>query len=127
MTKVFNKSSEKEKRRNLRKNLSPIETKLWHRFKGRQIGGYKFRRQYSIGRYVDDFYCPKVKLALELDGRTHDENDEVRIYDKKRQEYIESFGVKFLRFSNWEIIENIEGVLDRVLSVCEELEDSKGK
>ncbi len=127
MTKIFNRSSEIEKRRSLRKNLSPAEIKLWHRFKGRQIGGYKFRRQYSVGPYVVDFYCPAVKLALEIDGRTHDENDEVRTYDRQRQEYIESFGVRFLRFTNWDVYNNSEGVLEKIRLVCRELDENSKK
>ena len=127
MTKVFNRSSEKEKRRLLRNNLSPTEIKLWHRFKGRLLDGYKFRRQYSVGPYVVDFYCSAVKLALEIDGRTHNENDEVRIYDRQRQKYIESFGVRFLRFTNWDVYNNSEGILEKIPLVCRELDENLKK
>ena len=124
MTKIFNRMSEKEKRRILRKTLSPAEIQLWQRFKDKQLGGYKFRRQYSVGPYVVDFYCPAVKLAVEVDGRSHDANDEMRSYDRQRQNYIESFGIRFLRIANWEVMRDLEGVLKNILIVCGKLDNT---
>ena len=60
-----------------------------------------------------DFYCPAVKLAIEVDGISHDVNDEVRAYDRQRQVHIESFGIRFLRFTNREVYDNLEGVLQK--------------
>ena len=69
-----------------------------------------------MGKYVIDFYCPKLKLAIEIDGQTH--LDQVaRIYDQERQKYIESFGIKFLRFSNYEVYENLDAVIEKIKAV----------
>lgn len=78
------------------------------------MAGYKFRRQQSIGPYIVDFYCPRLKLVIEVDGDSHF-LDEAIEYDRKRQKYIESFGTKFLRFTNLEIYENIDEVLEEIL------------
>lgn len=107
---LFNDESKKRLRQTLRRNSSKAEQVLWQYIKNKQFFGYKFRRQFGIGCYIVDFYCPKLKLAIEVDGATHSTFDEIR-YDKHRQKYIESFGIKFLRFTNIDIYENIEGVL----------------
>ena len=73
--------------------------------------GFKFRRQYGIDAFVVDFYCPSIKLAIEIDGDIHLSSD-VNANDLVRQQYLEQFGISFLRFSNEEILENIESVLD---------------
>lgn len=83
------------------------EMMLWSRLKGKQIG-QKFRRQHGIGRYIVDFYCPKLQLAIEVDGDDHSERLE---HDKERDEYMCSIGNTVLRFSNYEVNTNLEGVL----------------
>lgn len=83
---------------------------LWRHLKGKQLGGLKFRRQYSVGAYVLDFYCPECKLALEIDGSSHDAED-AQAYDTARQRYIEALGIRFLRFTNQDVYNNVEGVL----------------
>jgi len=114
MTKVYNKESEKFKRKLLRKNMPKAEVILWTKLKGKELSGYKFRRQYSVEKFVIDFYCPKLKLAIELDGDSHYvEGADER--DKERQKIIETFGIHFLRFNNREIHENIDGVLNKVI------------
>ncbi len=113
MTRYFNREGEKEKRRVLRTTMPPAEVILWQRIRGQQLG-YKFRRQYSVGPYVIDFCCVQEKLAIELDGESHyAEGASER--DKKRQEFIENFGIRFLRFTNVEIYDNIEGVLQVIV------------
>jgi very-short-patch-repair endonuclease len=114
MTVVFNKHKMKKRRQTLR-NLAPrAEVVLWRYLKDKRLSGYKFRRQYSVGPYVIDFYCPKIKLAIEVDGPTHF-NKEARIYDRVRQEYIEQFNIRFLRFMNSDVYNNIEGVIEKIL------------
>jgi very-short-patch-repair endonuclease len=105
MTQNFNKTSEKEKRRQLRKDQTYCEKIVWHYLRDRRFLGFKFRRQYSIDQFVIDFYCPVLKLAVELDGSIHDEPDQ-KEYDKHRQEYLESFGVTFVRITNDELMSN---------------------
>ena len=113
MTQFFNKSEETEKRRRLRNDMPAAETVVWSRLRRKQVCGCKFRRQYSVGPYVLDFYCPALKLAVEIDGDSHfvaDAND----YDEQRQAFIESFGVRFLRFANRQVSEDLEGVLEAI-------------
>ncbi|HLC90080.1 MAG TPA: endonuclease domain-containing protein [Patescibacteria group bacterium] len=112
--KIFNKSSEKRTRQKLRNEMTPAEKKLWYYLKNKQLGGYKFRRQQGIGQYIVDFYCPRLKLIIEIDGDTHFEEKMMR-YDFERQRQIESLGIKFLRFTNLDIYENIESVLEEVI------------
>ena len=119
MTKVYNKEIEKCKRRLLRKNMPQAEIILWSNLRNKILRGYKFRRQYSVKNFVLDFYCPKLKLAIEVDGGSHFiEGADVR--DKERQTIIETFGISFLRFTNKEIQENINGVLEKIMENIQE-------
>ncbi|XOU95074.1 MAG: endonuclease domain-containing protein [Candidatus Kerfeldbacteria bacterium] len=106
----------KERRQKLRRESPKAELILWRYLKGRQIGDFKFRRQYSIGGYVVDFYCPELRLVIEVDGPTHFLTKEAKINDKKRQEFIETFSIDFLRFTNYDIYNNIEGVIENILN-----------
>ncbi|MCL5062816.1 MAG: endonuclease domain-containing protein [Nitrospiraceae bacterium] len=118
MTKVFNTTDEKIKRRMLRSNMPQVEVILWSKLKNNGLKGYKFRRQYSVEKFVIDFYCPKLKLAIEVDGDSHFvEGSKIR--DKERQAIVESFGITFLRFTNREIYENINGVLNKIVEHIE--------
>jgi very-short-patch-repair endonuclease len=97
----------------LRNNMAQPEVILWSKLKGKQLDGFKFRRQYGIENFVIDFYCPQVKLAIEIDGDSHfSENSQEK--DKWRQKIIEKYGINFLRFTNIEINENLTGVLDEI-------------
>ena len=113
MTQIFNRHEELEKRRALRNNASKAEAMLWQHLKGKQLGGLKFRRQYSVGVYVLDFYCPACRLALEIDGSSHDAEN-AQAYDAARQQYIEALGIRFLRFTNQDVYNNVEGVLTMI-------------
>jgi very-short-patch-repair endonuclease len=99
----------KQRRRALRKNLSKSEAIMWKNLSHRQMHGYKFRRQYSVDQYVLDFYCPELKLAIEVDGDSHFIPG-AEDYDKSRQAYIEAYGIRFLRFTNTDVCENLDGV-----------------
>jgi very-short-patch-repair endonuclease len=104
MTKHYNKRSEKQKRRILRKGMTFCEKVLWIHLRRKQLG-VRFLRQYSIDQFVIDFYSPEIKFAIELDGDVH--NDPIqKEYDAKRQEYLETFGITFLRLTNDELIGN---------------------
>jgi very-short-patch-repair endonuclease len=109
----YNKTSLKEKRIYLRKNQTPAEKLVWGFLRNRQMKGLKFRRQYSVGNYVIDFYCPKLKLAVEIDGNIHD-LPEQKGYDIKRQQYIEQFGIKFIRIRNEELFGNANKTFDKI-------------
>jgi very-short-patch-repair endonuclease len=105
MTKHYNKSSEKEKRRKLRQYQTNAEELVWRYLRNKQMLGYQFKRQYSIDHFVIDFYCPELKLAVELDGESHN-NPEQREYDIKRQKYLEEFNIKFVRIKDEELLGN---------------------
>jgi len=105
MTQNFNKVSEKEKRRRLRRDQTFCEKIVWNYLRDRKTLGYKFRRQYSVDHYIIDFYCPELKLAIELDGSIHDEPDQ-KENDAYRQEYLEKYGITFVRITNDELMGN---------------------
>jgi very-short-patch-repair endonuclease len=114
MTKIFNKNEIKKKRQELRNNMPPAEILLWYELKGKKILNYKFRRQYSVGRYITDFCCPRAKLIIEIDGDSHFIDNYAREYDNKREEYLRSIGFNILRFTNLEIYYDLERVLNKI-------------
>ena len=99
--------------------MPKAELVLWTKLRSKGFDGYKFRRQYSVGKYVVDFFCPKLKLAVEVDGDSHFSEESER-GDRERQNFIESFGISFLRFTNNDIYENLDGVLERIEGSIEE-------
>jgi len=113
MAEFFNRGSEKDKRQELRNSMPKAEVLLWVRLKGRQLLQCKFRRQFSIGAFVIDFYSPEIKLGIELDGDSHF-GEGARQYDHERQTFIESFGIKIIRFLNVDIYENLDGVMEAI-------------
>jgi very-short-patch-repair endonuclease len=113
MTRIYNRASDKEKRRELRKNMTRAEVLLWIQLKNRELLGQRVLRQYGIGSYVVDFYIPKFKLAIEIDGPSHLEEGAGK-YDAMRQSYIEALGVRFLRFKNDEVYGDLNGVLQTI-------------
>jgi len=104
MTKHYNKKSEQEKRRLLRSRMTYCEKIVWTHLRKRQLG-FRFLRQYSVDHFVIDFYCPELKLAVELDGDVHN-LPEQKEYDIARQKYLEKFGIKFIRIKNEEFLGN---------------------
>ncbi len=84
----------------------------------------KFRRQYSIDQFVIDFYSPELKLAIELDGNVHDDKDQ-KIYDVKRQEFIETFGITFLRLTNTELLENANLAFAKIEEAIKQLKQRR--
>jgi very-short-patch-repair endonuclease len=93
--------------------MPDAEVILWSRLKGRQLLGCKFRRQYSVGSFVIDFYSAEVRLGIELDGDSHFQMGAAE-YDQKRQQFIEFFGIRIVRYLNTEIYENLDGVLEAI-------------
>ena len=107
-----------KKCRNLRKNQTDAEKKLWAILRNRQVSRTKFRRQFSIGRYILDFYSPEYRLGIEADGGGHYE-DRGRQRDKLRTRELSKLGVKILRFNDLEILNNIEGVWEVIRETIE--------
>lgn len=112
-----------ERCRNLRKNQTDAEKKLWTVLRNRQLGGAKFRRQFSIGRYILDFYSPEYKLGIEADGGQH-YTDEGRQRDKLRTRVLAQLGVQILRFNDREILSNIEGVYKMIYNTIEKMKSN---
>jgi very-short-patch-repair endonuclease len=122
MGRIFNRQRENHKRRTLRTEMPRAEGILWSKLRRRQMMGYKFRRQFSVENYVIDLYCPKLKLAIEVDGDSHFIGDSPE-YDVKRQIEIENYGIAFLRFQNEEVYKNLNGVLITIEEKIKELEN----
>ena len=91
----------------LRKNMTKEERRLWYEYLSKYP--QRFRRQVTIGHYILDFYCAAAKLAIELDGSQHYETDGQQ-YDEKRDAWLESQGIQVLRFSNTDVLRNLDGV-----------------
>ena len=92
------------KRRKLRNEMTYCEKIVWLQLRIKQMG-VRFLSQFSIDNYVIDFYCPKLKLAVEVDGDIHNDPEQIE-YDKQRQSYLEKYGFEFIRISNLEINQN---------------------
>ncbi len=120
MINIFNRSSMKYRRQVFRRNMPKAENILWSRIRLKQIGSYRFRRQYSVGTYVLDFYCPELKLAIEVDGESHFHSD-AEEYDKERQEEIKGLGIDFLRFQNDDVYNNLNDVLQIIYEKIESI------
>ena len=109
MRTVHNLKNKKEFRKRLRNSSTPQEIILWSRLRNSRLG-YKFRRQHSIGKYIVDFYCPKRRLIIEIDGSQHIDSE----YDKKRDGYLENLDFKVLRFWDNDVNNNLDGVLLKI-------------
>ena len=98
------------KAKELRDKLTPAESILWEKLSGNKFLGFKFRRQHPIGCFIADFYCHKAKLVIELDGNIH-EVPENKEYDQGRDYEMREMGLKVIRFTNEQVLSNIETVL----------------
>lgn len=94
-----------------RRLATPAEALLWQALRGRQLGGYRFRRQHAIRQFIVDFYCHDAKLVIEVDGSSHDGAEE---YDAERQLILEALGFRVLRFTNEEVLTSLPAVLQRI-------------
>jgi very-short-patch-repair endonuclease len=110
---INNRPELKEYRRNLRNNSTSAEAVLWTYLQKSQLEGRKFRRQHSVGNYILDFYCPSEKLCVELDGAGHF-TEEGLLYDTERTEYLNSVGIKVIRFENKSVFDSVNYVLEDI-------------
>ena len=99
--------------RELRKNQTGAEELLWSRIRRKQILGVQFKRQKPIGKYIVDFYGVEAKLVIELDGSQHFEPD-ARAYDFERTQFLESQGLKVIRFDNLQVLNELESVMEKI-------------
>ncbi len=103
----------KQRSRRLRENLTDAERHLWAKIRMKRLKGYQFYRQKPIGDYIVDFFCPRAKLVIEVDGSQH-ASDETIEYDRIRDEYMSSLGLRVLRFTNTEVLKCVEGVVESI-------------
>lgn len=103
--------STKEKRRDLRNSMTESERIIWSRIKSDKPG-FRFRRQFSMGYYIADFYCPKKKLVIEIDGAVHSNQGK---YDAIRDKFMKDFGMKVFRFRNDEVRNNLNVVINEII------------
>jgi very-short-patch-repair endonuclease len=114
-------STAKAAARDLRGRETRAERMLWAMLRDRRLNGIKVRRQHPIDRYVLDFYCADVRLAIELDGEIHHNQLEM---DTFRTRYLEACGIKVIRFRNGQVFTDLASVLDQITSTYSELADS---
>jgi very-short-patch-repair endonuclease len=106
----------KEFSRELRREMTEAETALWWKIRKRQLKNRQFYRQRIVGNYIVDFYCPEGKLVIEIDGSQH-YSEPGKEKDRLRDKHMADLGLKVLRFSAREVMENLEGVLE-VINRC---------
>jgi very-short-patch-repair endonuclease len=102
--------------RRLRQSATDAEMRLWSRLRGKQLEGFRFRRQHPMGRYIVDFFCPEAKLVVEADGGQHADNEA----DSIRADWLLAQGYRVLRFWNNDVLANTEGVLLTILEALRE-------
>lgn len=105
----------------MRANPTEPEKRLWRSLSNSQLSGFKFRRQAVVSRYIADFLCPQKRLVVEIDGDTHDAD-----HDSKRDQQLRRLGYETLRFSNDDVMKNVEGVLERILDHLQKLDQPDG-
>ncbi|MEK7308497.1 MAG: DUF559 domain-containing protein [Nitrospirota bacterium] len=106
--KILYNPKSKQLARELRSQGVLSEVLLWNQLKGRKLCGYQFMRQKPIGNYIVDFYCSKLKLVIEIDGKSHDGRFS---YDMKRQQFLESMGLTVIRFNDADVKRDMNNVL----------------
>ena len=112
-----NDAAQKEQRKALRNNMTPSEALLWRSLRGSRAGGWKWRRQQGIGPFVLDFYCPALRLCIELDGSAHDYTYE---YDNQRTDYLNAQDIRVVRFTNDQVFNSYDGVVAEIIRICSE-------
>jgi very-short-patch-repair endonuclease len=98
--------------RELRANETAAEARLWSVLRAKRLGGFKFRRQHPMGKYIADFVCLPARLIIEVDGATHGDDQEEQ--DAERTAYLEKHGFRVMRVGNTEIYENLDGVAESI-------------
>ena len=110
---IHNERDQKLLRQSLRNNATPAEAILWRALKGKQVDGLKFRRQFGVGPYVLDFYCPELRLGIELDGGVH-QTSYTHEYDEMRTRFLKENRIRVLRFENEVVYNNIQGIIEAI-------------
>ena len=114
-----NQIDQKILRQTLRNNATPAEASLWRALKNKQVENLKFRRQFGFGPYILDFYCPQIRLCVELDGEVHRSYD-TEMYDMVRTEFLQKNNVHVIRFNNEIVFRNTNGIIEEVIRYYDE-------
>ncbi len=109
--------SVEERARQLRKDMTPSEKRLWASLRARRLEGYKFRKQHALGRFIVDFCCTRAKLVIEVDGPIHSDRKE---YDLERTQVLRTYGYRVLRYANQQIDDDLDTVLESILAALKE-------
>ena len=99
--------------RDFRKNPTKAEACLWKILRAKRLDGFKFRRQHPMKDYILDFYCPELKLAIEVDGQVHMDEEQIK-YDQERTNILMEYGISVIRFWNSEVQNDITSVVNRI-------------
>jgi very-short-patch-repair endonuclease len=113
-----NDAAQKDLRKTLRNNMTAAEALLWRSLRGSGADGWKWRRQQGIGPFVLDFYCPALRLCIELDGSAHDHTYE---YDEQRTAYLKVQGIRVVRFTNDQVFNSYNAVVAEIIRICSEM------
>ena len=108
-----------ERARELRRRMTPPEARLWVCLRGKRLAGLKFRRQHPIGPYVLDFYCAVAKLAVEVDGRSHEHPERIA-HDARRTAWLREQGVRVVRLAAEDVRVHLDGVVDFIKRTAQE-------
>ena len=118
-----NRSSFKQRRKNLRNYSTKSEIILWQKIKNQQLK-VKFRRQYNIGYWIVDFYCNELKLIIEIDGSIHYEEENIK-HDQTRQNILEKQGYTVIRYSNHKVLDDIDSVVSNIKMAIQTLQSNR--
>ncbi len=116
--KIYYDSRLKQLARNLRNNSTLSEVLFWNEVKGKRINGFQFLRQMPIGNFIIDFYCPKLRLAIEIDGDSHGFDEAIQ-RDKFKEKYLSKLGIHLIRYDDNELKSNIQGTIDHLIDWIE--------
>ena len=116
--KIYYDSRLKQLARNLRNNSTLSEVLFWNEVKGKRINGFQFLRQKPIGNFIIDFYCPKLRLAIEIDGDSHGFDEAIQ-RDKFKEKYLSKLGIHLIRYDDNELKSNIQGTIDHLIDWIE--------
>jgi len=113
---LFYNTKLKKYSQELRKNMTEAEKLLWSKLRRKQLKDSQFYRQRIIGNYIVDFYCPKSKLIIEVDGGQHYSNIGNK-KDRMRDNYLKGLGIQILRVSDREVFKNLQGVVEKIYEI----------
>jgi very-short-patch-repair endonuclease len=120
---IYNQNKFKDLRRKLRNGQTDAERKVWNILRSRKILDLRFLRQYGVKNYILDFYCPEIKLAIEVDGGQHNEEVE-KLSDADRTRLMGLYGITVIRFWNNDVMGNLEGVHCKITEVVQGLKNN---